>query len=296
MLSILIPVYNYDVRELVERLHKQIVAEKIPFEILIADDASTSRNIKEHNQSVRKLSGCKLFQFSENKGRTFTRNFLAEKATYDWLLFLDADVLPKNADFITQFLTRMEENDVIFGGITYSENPPEDNKILRWKYGKAREAKPANKRKNKPYFSIISGALFIRKKLFLSVNVQLENTYGLDIVFIQKLKGKEAQVLHIENPVVHCGLETNAQFLEKTKKSLRTLIKLENQGKTSKNYRPIQKAYNKLKTYHLRGFFQRSLKLSHKKIEKNLLSEKPSLFLFDLYKLNYFLELKKDAK
>ncbi len=41
MLSILIPVYNFNSRPLLESLHSQAEALNIEYEIVVADDAST---------------------------------------------------------------------------------------------------------------------------------------------------------------------------------------------------------------------------------------------------------------
>lgn len=41
MLSILVPVYNFNSRPLLERLHSQAEALNIEYEIIVADDAST---------------------------------------------------------------------------------------------------------------------------------------------------------------------------------------------------------------------------------------------------------------
>ena len=51
MISILIPVYNYDVTELVAELHRQCMDLGMPFEILCYDDGSQS-DFKAKNQII----------------------------------------------------------------------------------------------------------------------------------------------------------------------------------------------------------------------------------------------------
>lgn len=293
MLSILIPVYNYDARRLVKTLHQQAEKAAVPFEILLADDCSTDTDLKEKNKSLTHLSHCQFFPFKENKGRTATRQFLAEKASFNHLLFLDADVLPKNNDFIKKYINHIDTADLVFGGVSYENYPPESDKILRWKYGKDREAKSLENRQKTPYRSFISMAFFIRKSSFLETNNQLENLYGLDPIFSYKLKENNVTIRHIDNPIVHYGLESNEQFLKKSKKGLKTFAYLEKQGKIPKDFRPLQRAYIKLKKYHCTTIFSGLIKFFDKPIEKNLLSKNPSLFLFDLYRLGYLIELKK---
>ena len=54
MLSILIPVYNYNVVPLVLELHKQCLECEIDFEILCQDDASNSE-LNEENEIINGL-------------------------------------------------------------------------------------------------------------------------------------------------------------------------------------------------------------------------------------------------
>src|SRR5690606_34112618 len=94
------------------------------------------------------------------------------------------------------------------------------------------------------------------------------------------------------NPIIHLGLESNISFIEKTKKGLETLVMFEFEDKISDNYRPIQKAYLSLKSNHFIKIFCWIMKMSNARIEKNLKSGNPSLFLFDLHKLYYYTQLK----
>ncbi|HLS30845.1 MAG TPA: glycosyltransferase family 2 protein [Flavobacteriaceae bacterium] len=293
MLSILIPVYNYDIHPLVKELYLQGVQQEIDFEILIADDASTNPALKAKSQYYNKLEHCKVFVFSNNKGRTYTRNFLAEKAASDKILFLDADILPKKDDFLIKFLQHQSEADLIFGGIDYTTKPPSWDKRLRWKYGRNREARSLKERQENPYISIISGALFVKKDLFIKVNKELQNAYGLDSVFVENLKNTRAKILHIDNPVVHLGLESNIDFIHKSEKGLQSLVELEKENKVGIDYRAVQRAYKKLNSLGMCGAFCRFYKMYHTIIKRNLLSKNPSLFYFDLYKLNYYIRLKR---
>ncbi len=292
MLSILIPVFNDDIRALVSTVHQQVQKAAIPYEILWIDDASTQTNISEKNLSCSKYATS--YQAPKNKGRTASRQFLAQKAQYNWLLFLDADVLPLHADFIAQFIPHLPTADLIFGGIAYSSEPPKPAYLLRWKYGRIREAKPLNKRQKHPYNSIISGALCIKKELFLAVNPIEYASYGLDALLVQRLKDKKATVLHINNPAVHLGIETNPLFLKKTRAGLKTLVQLEKTQQIGNQYRPVQKAYTQLKKKKLLKLFSAIYKLFKNVFYRRLINGGASLFLFDMYKLACYIDLQKE--
>lgn len=292
MLSVLIPTYNYDITRLVKSISVQLEKAGFPYEILVADDGSPLKTIINKNKSVEWLPNCTMFLGISNKGRTLIRHFLAEKAQYDRLLFMDADVLPESDLFIEKFDLKNTNTDIVFGGISYEENPAEKDKMLRWKYGRSREAKPVSEREKKPYLSIISQCFLIKKEVFLKANNFFENVYGVDVLFAQNLEKLNVKVLHIDNPIVHLGLENSVSFIEKTKKGLDSLYYFEKGKMISNDYRPIQKMRNTLKKCRMTGIFKLFMQMFGKMIEKNLLSANPSLFLFDVYRLYYFINLK----
>lgn len=293
MLSVLIPTYNYNVNQLAERLSEQLKTCFFAYEILVLDDCSTNQETVIANQKITAFPNCFFFQNETNLGRTATRQALAEKANYDWLLFMDADVLPKNNEFIKNFDIENQSADVVFGGIAYENKKPEKEKMLRWKYGKAREAKPVSERIKMPYLSIISQCFLIQKRIFLKANDFHKNMYGVDVLFAQNLENMQVNVLHIDNPIVHLGLESSASFIEKTKKGLESLYHFEIENKIPEDYRPIQKAYQSLNKNGALKLFIRVVAFFEKSIYKNLTSSSPSLFLFDLYRLYYYSQLKK---
>ena len=112
MLSILIPTYNYNVLPLVQELHKQASKAEIAFEIIVLDDAS--KNILP---SSTETSANFIFIKNEiNLGRTRTRAILAEKAKYNTLLFLDADVILETshtAELVQKVATLLRRNKLI---------------------------------------------------------------------------------------------------------------------------------------------------------------------------------------
>ena len=164
--------------------------------------------------------------------------------------------------------------------------------MLRWKYGKARESKSVWERKKNPYF-IISQNLLIKKKSFLKANNFTENYYGLDNFFSNQLKRMDAKMLHIDNPVLHFGLEENEKFIKKALQAVETTVILENLGLMDNSMRPIQKSFLTLKKLHLTSLFHFVISKFKRKMERNFISKKPNLFWFDLYRLSYYIKLKK---
>ncbi|MDB9828684.1 glycosyltransferase [Flavobacteriaceae bacterium] len=295
MLSILIPTYNYNTLLLVKTLQQQAIESKVVFEILALDDASTDKQCSAENKKINALDHCSFLENEKNIGRTATRNILAKKAKYDWLLFLDADVIPLNENYIATYTKELDnKHDVISGGIVYKGQRPEHKQLLRWVYGRKRESKSAKARNKKPY-NIISANLLIDKKLFLNANNFETNQYGLDIYFSYKIRELKAKVLHIENPTIHLGLESTAVFLEKSLHAIQTTHILEKDKKIDTASRALQIRYNQLNSTGATKLFIFIFSGLEKKIIKNLNSTNPSIFLFDLYKLCYYCKLMKNA-
>ena len=79
MISVLIPVHNYKIYDLVTELHRQLMHEKIPFEILIMEDGSDDDYIEE-NKRIESFSNVSSFVTKQQSGSLKTRLLLADKA------------------------------------------------------------------------------------------------------------------------------------------------------------------------------------------------------------------------
>ncbi|WP_426485964.1 glycosyltransferase family 2 protein [Flavobacterium sp. 2] len=279
MLSILIPIFNYNVLPLVNELVKQCNSCGITFEILCQDDTSNSTE-NFQNQEINSFPNCSFFTNEINLGRGKNINSLAQKAKNNWLLILDCDTFPAENNFIQNYISRITDSEnIYFGGIIYEDKKPEKEQLLRWIYGRERETS-----------AVLSSNLLIKKDVFLQFPFDESITkYGYeDLLFFAVLKKKNFKINQIENPTFHLNLETSELFLVKTKTALENLVFLYNSEKISAEESKIIKAFELLKKIKLIRFANSIFKINQGKIEQNLLSEKPSLFLFDLYKLGYF--------
>ncbi len=292
MISILIPTYDYNVVPLVKALLGQRNLSEIEFEIKVYEDGSPSP--PKENDALNDFLNTEYKKLENNIGRTAIRHLMAEEAKYDWILFLDADVFPHTIDFLENYIKTIKEKDgeVIFGGIIYDDVKPEQQKLLRWEYGRSREAKSMELRKKEPYF-IISQNLCLKKEVFLKANIELENHYGLDNLFSNQLKRMRAKVLHIDNPVMHMGLENNDVFLKKALKAVETTVIMEKKGLMDRDMRPIQKSYRQLKRMQIHLIFYAVISIFKGMMERNFNSKEPNLLWFDLYRLNHYIKYKR---
>ncbi len=288
MLSILIPTFNYDTLPLVKSIHKQCVNSDIVFEILVFDDGSNSELSKKNN-AINEFRNSVFQALDKNIGRTALRNVLAKHAKYDNLLFIDADTLPANENFISNYLGHIHTNyQSIFGGYAYQRKVPEKDMLLRWKYGKSCEQVDASIRNRNPYKVIISGNMLIKKGVFLSINHHmLGNMYGLDNYFGSLLKNNKINVLHINNAVTHLGLERSEIYLTKKELASETLIKLNRENKLPNHTNNLLIWFVFLKKYKLNYFFNYFYIAFNAILKKNLLGKTPIVYILQLYRLSY---------
>lgn len=294
MLSILIPTYNYDVYPLVKNLFDQCEKEGIEYEVLVLDDCSTEEIIIEKNSGIQTFQNVFLFRNENNLGRTQTRKLLAEKAKYNWLLFLDADVIPAQENFISEYTKTLEsKHNVVLGGYSYTNFNSDFSTILRWKYGTEREQALASKRNKNPYAYVFSGNILIDKQIFLINNFNENiNLYGMDNYFSYNLFRNNISVLHIDNPIIHLGLEENDFFLKKSLQSVESRKQYLMNLPEIEKVNSLLKHYKQLKKLSLTRFVGFGFRISEPYLKKKILSENPSIFLFDLYRLGYICSVK----
>ena len=296
MLSILIPIYNFDVRNFVKELHSQAENESIIFEIILADDASDT-NYRELNKELQSLSNTEYIQLNSNIGRSAIRNFLFEKSNCEYLLFADCDSKISNKDFIKKYIEHCKGKVVICGGRTYEEKKPFCSKeFLRWYYGKKRESKTADERNKFPNRSFMTNNYVISKSIHNAVKFDEKiSQYGHeDTLFGIELKRKGINIKHINNSLIHIGLEKNTDFISKTKKGIDNLSYLINNYNYTELYEDIKLLRTYKKSLSLSFFIILFFNIIKKIIELNLKSRYPLIKLFDFYKLGYLHTIRKN--
>jgi glycosyltransferase involved in cell wall biosynthesis len=288
MLSILVPVYDYNVYPLVLELHKQCMDCGINFEILCQDDASQSR-LNSFNENVNSLSHCSFISLQENIAHRENRNSLAEKAKFDYLLFIDGDSIIIHANYIRQYTENLADFEVIYGGRRHPEKHPSDHQKLRWKYGRFIEDKGAANRKKKPYQSLLFNNTLIKKECFNKVKFDKNSKkYGHDDTLLSyQLSVLKSKVNHIENTVEHGAIDTNLVYLNKTKESLENLIILYKEDKIAIDFIRLMQLYHFLKRTKSTFIIAKLYAFFEKSLSKNLMGDHPNLLVFNLFRLGY---------
>ncbi len=288
MLSILIPVYNYDILPLVEEIHLQATACEIIFEIIIIDDFSSQ--ILFDIDKIEAFSNTKITKKKNNVGRSAVRNLLAAQACHENLLFIDAGTFPKSKTFIKNY-TKTLENNITIGGMSEEELAPKKPYKLRWLYTKKREASYDSAKLKK---TIYTSANFLIKKPIIQSYPFDESIkkYGFeDYIFFNTLKTNSFRLNFINNPVIHDSKEDAHTFILKTEDGLRNLVQLSRKNRALICKIKIWRVHSKLRSFGLNGVTIFIFKHFRPLLIKNFNSSYPSILLFDLYKLGFLSSL-----
>ena len=287
-LSILIPTYNDDCRKLVSELSRQAEAiGQLSYEMLIADDGSTNRQMVEQCQeAVSALPNVRFIIRQQNSGRAAIRNYLAREAHYQWLLFIDSDMTIPSTCFLQNYLD--SDALIAYGGYIVGQG---NRSNLRYRYEKACEPqhRPEERRK-RPFLHFHTSNFMISRNIIIDhpFDERFRNYGYEDVFFGKQLKQAGFSISHLNNPAGFFVYEDNAHFVSKTEEGLRTLYQFADE----------LQGYSQLLTLvggiHL-GIVKGGIRLWHwlfGDIERrNLCGQRPNLTVFKLYKIGYYLTL-----
>lgn len=288
--SICIPIYQQKAIDLANELSKQANDLDSILEIIIVDDGSGDKWGQE-NQAIEKLNKVKFEILENNIGRSAIRNFMAQNASGDFLIFLDGDSIITNKEFLKNYCDFLNPA-VLVGGRSYIDQPL-PNYELHWKYGRLKESKSAVMRAVNPHSNFHSNNFLIKKDLFQSIGFEEQlSQYGHeDTLFGYRLEENNIKIDHIDNPVIHGTLEGNLDFIRKSELGLQNLLLINNLEPKFKEKSSILKLYLKLNKMGMNPFFKRAYKSQKGNLLNNLNSPAPSLKKFNIYKLLYLFSI-----
>lgn len=289
-LSVLIPVYQRAVGELVRALLVQAADWPGPVEILVFDDGSAEES-RFLNRPLSEITGVHYRELPQNVGRATIRNQLAAAAQHEWLLLLDNDSLLPDARFLERYAAARDGADVFIGGTSYETASPTDPALrLRWLYGQAREARPAAVRQATPYAQLTVNNALIRADVFrqFALDERLSGYGHEDTKFGAQLAATGISVLHLDNPVIHDGLEPAAVFLAKSEQAVRNLARVYRENGLDTDSRLLQTAL-RIRRLGAAPLARLVLGTAAPALRRQLLSKQPNLQAFDLLKLHWLL-------
>lgn len=302
-LSILIPTYNNVCLGLVKDLQAQAsLLPDLEYEILVADDGSTDKTTIENNRSINDLPHCRYIERDKNVGRAVIRNFLAKEAKYEWLLFIDSNMNVIDPYYISNY-QKIENNhkdketcSIIYGGYQIPRDKETQERLrnnLRYIFEKASlQNGDYRKRQTNPHGDFHTSNFIIKRSIILRYPLDERfHQYGYeDVLFGKVLKERHIHILHVDNPLGYEHFIGNMAFINKTEESLRTLYQFREE---LQGYSKIIAYAIKIERWHLTNFCQKLFPLISLPIKAKLTGNKPSIFWFNIYKLMYYIHLKR---
>ena len=241
------------------------------------------------SQTWQHLPGVRYIRRKHNVGRAAIRNFLAREARYEWLLFMDGDMSIPSNNFVKQWV-EANTGQLAYGGYIVGSG---ESSSLRYLYEKQCEPMHrAEERRKRPFQHFHTCNFMIQRELMLSHPFDERfRHYGYeDVLFGKQLRAAGVSICHIDNPAGFFDFEDNAHFVSKTEEGLRTL----------NEFRTDLRGYSQMLTFvdgiHV-GIVKWIFIIWHRLFgeaeRRNLCGKKPSLKLFKLYRLGYFLTIER---
>ena len=309
-LSILLPSYNNVCVSLVQVLQRQADAlrgkldKPFRYEIIVADDCSTDAACIDANRVIGDMLHCRYLRMEQNVGRAQIRNVLISESRGDYVLLIDSDLFLCDDNYLYKYATSTA--DVVYGGtriggegfamVDNEANTANLKGNLRYIYEK--KAEPSHRavfRQLRPNQEISVCNLYARRDIMEAHPFDSRfKAYGYeDVLFGKRLAESGIEVTHIDNPVLINEFESNSVFVKKTEEAILTLCRFE---QDLEGYSNLKTKVTTLGRYIPLSLFRLWHRIMKNKEKRNLTGSKPSLLLFKLYKLGFFLENRKVKK
>lgn len=294
LISFIIPTFNYDCSALVAGLQAQAAAfaaetgGSFAYEILVGDDGSTDEAALAANRAVNSLPCCRCEERGVNVGRAYLRNWLIDAARYDHIVMLDADAALCTPDFVARYWQARDAADVVYGSLRNPAGPCPRGCELRYRCEHHAERwRKAHQGGNSPYLWLSTFNMMLNRPRLGGLRFDARcKEYGYeDMLFGLTLYQRGLTVKHIDNPLIHTGIDTNVSYLKKTETAMRTLHGLEG---LMQEYAGTSRLYNSFRLFRLDGLFRCGFRLLRPLVRRNLLGHHPSVNLFQLYKVGYY--------
>lgn len=289
-LSILVPNYNFVCTQLVSDLQRQAETLSVPYEIIVSDDASTDADSICRNESINALPHCRYIVQPRNLGRANNRNFLARESKLSHLLFIDSDMTILSPSYLADYWHH-HTCDVVYGGYMVCEGDRHLDTNLRYLFEMSCQSlSSAAYRQKSPYHHFHTSNFMIRRSIMTSIPFDNRFTqYGYeDVLLGKRLCENNINIQHIDNPLGFDLFEDNDDFLRKTEESLRTLHQFQDE---LRGYNSLLAFCDNLRKTRLHLPFKWFHRMCGPMLRAILCGRHPSLVVFRLYKIGYFLNL-----
>jgi len=221
IISILVPYFCDDPTPLIEALSNQNTKQ---VELVLYDDGSldgrltqkVTHAIQSANMPVRLLIA------NQNMGRSAARNHLEQAAHADYVLFLDADMMPDKETFLQTYIEQIKQNNVaiVFGGFSVAQETIDHKFDLHRALSAGSDCLPAAQRNLLPAKHVCSSNLLVRKDVLSTCPFDTGFIgWGWEDVEWAARAAEHYPIIHIDNPALHLGLESAETLVRRYRES-----------------------------------------------------------------------------
>ena len=219
-ISVLAPFLRDDPDALIRQLDTEAAALNGQVELILMDDGTNDAALTARLKAT--LDGlslpARLITLDANEGRAKGRNRLTTAARGQAFLFLDSDMKPDTPHFLQNWadLFATDAPAVAFGGFSLDQAPTEARFAVHRALSGASECVPAAERAKMPEKYVYTSNLLVRSDVFDLETFDPGFTgWGWEDVEWAMRVSKRFQVIHIDNPATHMGLDTVADLARK---------------------------------------------------------------------------------
>ncbi len=234
-LCVLIPMRDTRIDALLQALAGEALAAALPISVTVFDDASCGVARAQAEVAVARAQqaglAAQLLRSDHNVGRAAARNALVQASRGPWLLFLDADVLPDEPDFLRRYLAWTERAagaGAACGGISYRQcGTVAAGHRFYWRYSRSASVAPAERRQQRPWAWLFTANVLVARHTVERFPFDPGfSGYGYEDLEWGLRLDAATLLTHLDNPVSHLGLLTKAALARKTAEAAANLVHL----------------------------------------------------------------------
>ena len=213
---------------LLKSLESLNTPEKIKLELLYVDDGSTDSSCDLFNKSISKYDK-QIIKNQKKSGRSFSRNQIIKHSKYNWILFLNSNILIKNDKFLFNLIKEPLTGDAYMLNIDFTcLDKSFENYLNHYKRGLNNNKHLSSIHYKFLLFSacLINKNFLIRHNIFFNQNLYNYGGEELDIAncFFQNnakiFYNKYAQCIRINHPSLNIHIKRLTEFGETNFKKL----------------------------------------------------------------------------
>ncbi|MBC7768558.1 MAG: glycosyltransferase family 2 protein [Phycisphaerales bacterium] len=216
-LSVVTPFHRYDPSPLLAAMGR--AAEGVEFVLL--DDGSASATLLARVMESAAMLGApvRIVVWERNCGRAAGRNRLITEARGDYVLFLDADMIPDAPDFLARWLKLIanERPLAAFGGLSLRQAEATTETALHYNLFGASDCRNARARAASSAQFTASANLLVRRDFLISHPFDASFVgWGFEDIDWALRAARHTDILHIDNSATHAGLDDIETLMRKS--------------------------------------------------------------------------------